>query len=397
MSLPSPCPAPWTAGWPCTSATAACPCPRSWPKRSAWPPTGSPPPPIWLTGPPRWPRWPANTDIPADLQPGGIVRRPGTARALEAIAAHAPGRLLRGRVRPSPARARSRGVLAPPTSTPPSPAAVEPVRASAFGCDLWTVPPPSQGYLTLGRGLDRRRPSPGGRRPSPGTAADALPPGGRDADADGLPLGPPGAADADALPLGPPGAAADGRWAHLLVEAASAAAYDRHRVLHEGAEGRVLVHPARLAPRRAAINPDRAANLAPPAAPGATGRTGGSVAPPPATPGDPDGDVAAPGDTTYLCAVDADRTGVSSHQLQRQRLRRPSGGRCPPASSSTTGGNRLQPRAGPSRPLRPRPAALPTPWPRPWSPGPTVPCAWCWAPWAATPSPRSCFSSCTAS
>ena len=30
-----------------------------------------------------------NTDIPADLQPGGIVRRPGTARALEAIALRA--------------------------------------------------------------------------------------------------------------------------------------------------------------------------------------------------------------------------------------------------------------------------------------------------------------------
>ena len=206
-----------------------------------------------------------NTDIPAHLQPGGVVRRPGTARTLEAIAAHGRDGFYRGEFGQALLDLGA-GEYSPADLDTPIARWVEPVRAPAFGCDLWTVPPPSQGYLTLA-----------------------------------------GAWIADALPL--VGAAAAGRWAHLLVEAASAAAYDRHRVLHEGAEGRVLVHPARLAPRRAAIDPTRAANLAPPAAPGATGRPGGGVAP--GATGRPGGDVAAPGDTTYLCAVDADRMGVS--------------------------------------------------------------------------------------
>ena len=59
------------------------------------------------------------------------------------------------------------------------------MRAEAFGCVLWTVPPTSQGYLTLAGAWI----------------------------ADGLDLG-----DAD-----------DGRWAHLLVEAASQAGHDRVR------------------------------------------------------------------------------------------------------------------------------------------------------------------------
>ncbi len=224
-----------------------------------------------------------NTDIPADLQPGGVVRRPGTARTLEAIAAHGRDGFYGGEFGQALLELGA-GEYSPADLDTPIARWVEPVRAPAFGCDLWTVPPPSQGYLTLaGAWIADALPLVGADLP-PGAAADALPLVGADLDADGL-------------PLGPPGAAADGRWAHLLVEAASAAAYDRHRVLHEGAEGRVLVHPARLAPRRAAIDPTRAANLAPPAPPGATGRPGGGVA--------------APGDTTYLCAVDADRAGVS--------------------------------------------------------------------------------------
>src|SRR5207237_7770724 len=62
------------------------------------------------------------------------------------------------------------------------------------------------------------------------------------------------------------------------------AAFDRIAVLHEGADGRALLAPERLAPRRDAINRERAAHLGVPA------RTG---------------------DTVFLCAVDSNRMGVS--------------------------------------------------------------------------------------
>ena len=206
-----------------------------------------------------------NTDISADLQPGGIVRRPGTARALEAIAAQGRNGFYGGEFGRALLELGA-GEYSPADLKTPIARWVEPVRASAFGCELWTVPPPSQGYLTLASAW----------------IADYLD--------FGLPPAP--ASTASSLPVGTPPASAgtaDGRWVHLLVEAASMAAYDRHQVLHEGAEGRILVHPARLAPRRDAIDPARASNVAPPAAFGP----------------------ADPGDTTYLCAVDANRMAVS--------------------------------------------------------------------------------------
>ena len=70
--------------------------------------------------------------------------------------------------------------------------------ADAFGVRLWTVPPNSQGYLTL--------------------AAAQL------ADAAGLP------ADPD-----------HEQWAHVLVEAAKLAGHDRPAVLHEAADGQQLL------------------------------------------------------------------------------------------------------------------------------------------------------------
>jgi gamma-glutamyltranspeptidase/glutathione hydrolase len=76
----------------------------------------------------------------------------------------------------------------------------------------------------------------------------------------------------------------DPRWPHLLVEAAVAAGHDRPAVLHERADGAALLDPARLGPRRDAISTESAANR----------RT-----------------TADRGDTTYLCVVDGDGTGVS--------------------------------------------------------------------------------------
>lgn len=74
-------------------------------------------------------------------------------------------------------------------------------------------------------------------------------------------------------------------WAHALIEAARAAGHDRESVLHEHASGDDLLDPSRLAAAVAALRSDTAATYPDP------------------RPRD--------GDTTYLCAVDSNRMGVS--------------------------------------------------------------------------------------
>ena len=180
-----------------------------------------------------------NTDIPTGLQAGAVVRRPGSARAFKAIVEQGRDGFYGGEFGEG-LIALGAGEYSQADLAQPIARWVEPVRAEAFGHVLWTVPPTSQGYLTLAGAWI----------------------------ADGLDLG-----DRD-----------DDRWAHLLIEAASQAAHDRVRVLFDGADGQALVDPARLGPRRDAIDPERAGNVAAPA---------------------------AAGDTTYLCAVDGDGMGVS--------------------------------------------------------------------------------------
>ena len=90
---------------------------------------------------------------------------------------------------------------------------VEPLHVRVWDHDVWTIPPNSQGYLTLLGAADRRRARAARRRPR--TA----------------------------------------RWAHLLVEAARAAAHDRPSVLHEGADVSTLLDDAEVARRRALIDP----------------------------------------------------------------------------------------------------------------------------------------------
>ena len=180
-----------------------------------------------------------NTDIPAGLRAGAVVRRPGTARAFRAIGEHGRDGYYGGEFGEG-LLALGAGEYTEDDLARPIARWVEPVRAEAFERVLWTVPPTSQGYLTL---------------------AGAWIAGGLD-------LG-----DSD-----------DGRWAHLLVEAASQAAHDRVGMLYDGADGQALVDPARLGPRRDSIDPERAGNVPSPA---------------------------AMGDTTYLCAVDGDGMGVS--------------------------------------------------------------------------------------
>lgn len=104
---------------------------------------------------------------------------------------------------------------------------VEPATVTAFGHRLSTIPPNSQGYLTLASAWI----------------------------ADGL-----------ALPDDPD----DALWAHLLVEASRQAGHDRPTVLHEHADVASLLDPARLESRRNAIDPARASTLPMPVAAGDT-------------------------------------------------------------------------------------------------------------------------------
>ncbi len=118
---------------------------------------------------------------------------------------------------------------------------VTPLRLAAFGRQLWTMPPNSQGYLALAGAWIAER------------------------------VGLPDRADTE-------------RWAFLLAEAARQAAFDRPAVLHEHADGAALLAETRLGPRAAAVTARAARGLA---------------------------DVYGDGGTTYLCAVDAGRMGVS--------------------------------------------------------------------------------------
>ncbi len=118
---------------------------------------------------------------------------------------------------------------------------VAPLALDAWGHEIWTIPPNSQGYLTLAsawiaQGLD--------------------------------------------LPADP----ADPQWAHLTIESARVAAYDRLEVLHEHADGAELLDLGELSRRQANIDPSRAATLR----------------------GDYRG-----GGTIHLAVVDRDRVGVS--------------------------------------------------------------------------------------
>ncbi|MDA8391848.1 MAG: gamma-glutamyltransferase [Actinomycetota bacterium] len=150
--------------------------------------------------------------------PGALVRRTGVAEALEAIAADGRDGFYQGRF--------GRGLmeLAGGEFTAADLAEcqadwVEPLQIEAWGSTIWTVPPPSQGYLTLA-----------------------------------------GAWIAQGLDL--PGDGHDPLWAHLLVEAARQAGHDRLDVLHESADGQALLAPSRLERRRRAIDPTRTSPLA---------------------------------------------------------------------------------------------------------------------------------------
>lgn len=179
-------------------------------------------------------------DLPEGLRPGDRVARPGVARTLRSIAVEGRSGFYGGEFGHGLLELGA-GEFVPDDLDVPQARWVEPLRMDAFGATLWTVPPPSQGYLALA-----------------------------------------GAWIAESLPL--PADTADPAWAHLLLEAAKQAGYDRLEALHEHADGRALLARERLEPRRQAISASAASTL--------PGRY-------------------RPGDTTYLCAVDGDRMGVS--------------------------------------------------------------------------------------
>ncbi|MBV9197764.1 MAG: gamma-glutamyltransferase [Solirubrobacterales bacterium] len=151
------------------------------------------------------------------LRAGQLVRRPGVARVLEALAAGGRDAVYGGEfgravlavgageyVESDLARSQAEWVAA--------------LGIEAFGGRLWSLPPNSQGYLTLAS-----------------------------------------AAVASELELPAPG---EPLWAHLLIETSRAAAADRDAVWHEGSDGEALISPARLEELRSRVSARRAASVA---------------------------------------------------------------------------------------------------------------------------------------
>jgi gamma-glutamyltranspeptidase / glutathione hydrolase len=171
-------------------------------------------------------------------RPGGRVFRDGAARALADLVDGGRAAFYQGEFGTG-LKGLGAGFYSDDDFTRPSSEWVTPLMVHAFGVDLWTIPPNSQGYLTLG-------------------AAELA-----------------GRLD---LPADPN----DVRFAHLLIEAATAAGFDRPDVLSDIANGDELLRS--IAGRIDMVDSERASNR------WAPGRDG---------------------DTTYLCTIDAKGMGVS--------------------------------------------------------------------------------------
>ena len=190
------------------------------------------------------------------LQPGDRVRLPGIARTLRGIAdqgrdAHYLGEFGRALVE------LGQGVFTTSDLQRPLADWCEPLHLEVWGHRLWTVPPPSQGYLTL-------------------------------------------ASSWVAEQLGIGSDPSDPLWAHLVVEASRAAGHDRPVALHDRADGQALLGDGRLRVGAGRVRSDRTAEPDV----GAADRAGAGAAVPRI------GD----GDTTHLCAIDGDGLGISLTQ-----------------------------------------------------------------------------------
>ncbi len=148
------------------------------------------------------------------VRPGSPVRRPGVARALRAVVESGRDGFYGGEFGAGLLEI-GQGYFGTADLTAASADWVEPLAASAFGVDLHTIGPNSQGYLTLG-----------------------------------------GALLADPLDL--PDDPDDPRWAHLLIECAKLAGHDRPNVLHEHANGDALLRA--ITERRGRLDTERASD-----------------------------------------------------------------------------------------------------------------------------------------
>ena len=207
----------WTGGSRCTRASGGWRWARCSSRRGGWRPTGSRRARRWCARPAR-----CRPTRPGRLR--GVTRRP---RRASCAAARHRGRARGGRAataatgstRAASARrcSRSADEFAAADLERPGADWVAPLGLRVWGRQGWTVPPNSQGYLTLASAWI----------------------------AEGLELYEPG----------------DARWAHGLIEAAKAARSDRDTLLHEGADGRALLAAPRLAEQRARIDPAHASEL----------------------------------------------------------------------------------------------------------------------------------------
>jgi gamma-glutamyltranspeptidase/glutathione hydrolase len=161
------------------------------------------------------------------LPPGTLIRRPGVAAALAAIAAEGRDAWYEGPFGEG-LLALGEGLYRREDLARCQADWVEPLARTVWGHELVVPPPPSQAYLVL----------------AGGAVAEGL----------GLPDDPD-----------------DPAWAHLLAEAARATGLDRDAVLHDGADGDALVAPDRLAAQLAAVDPERRSAAGPvPSLPGDT-------------------------------------------------------------------------------------------------------------------------------
>ncbi|MFI6905014.1 gamma-glutamyltransferase family protein [Nonomuraea sp. NPDC050394] len=185
---------------------------------------GFPASPLMLQGARAAATRPGGGDFAGVTAEGDLVRRPGVGRALEAVAGSGRDGFYLGEFGQGLLELGA-GEYTAADFERVNADWVDPLRVRAFGHDVWSAPPNSQGYLLL------------------------------------LALG-----IADGLDL--PSAPARSVWAHLLAEAARAAGHDRLAVLHEDAKDLVGEHE--IARRRALVDPAARRKVRVPAADGDT-------------------------------------------------------------------------------------------------------------------------------
>lgn len=157
---------------------------------------------------------------------GTVIRRPGVARTLAGIADHGRDAFYTGEFGDG-LRRLGAGLFTEDDLARSQADWVEPLGIEVWGHHVWTVPPNSQGYLSLAAaGISER--------------------------------------------IGPLAEPDSGAWVHQLAEAARLAGHDRPAVLHDRADGTALVADGRLDERAGHFDPQHRAGLRAPAAEGDT-------------------------------------------------------------------------------------------------------------------------------